>query len=296
MRWLVEGGPIALVMVAGLPVGLLVALAVGGALLANRRVPPLVPVGLLLVPVLLGLVSGGIAAHGVAEATAQVAPDLRMAVYAARVSQHLSAGLIPAVVLALPILLALLLTAVAGVLRGPRRIALPLLALGLTVPLALLPLGGAVLAEGVLSLGLLRAAVYALAGTLVALGLAGKDRGNSAPCAGATGALLLPLLVGPGELAVVSGGLAQVFDAMAYISPESRDALLHRGMEVIDGQVVWAWITLAVSWGFVGLGLVGGMDRGARGAALLVAAALAVGLPALALGLHAGSLLLQAPV
>lgn len=267
-----EGGPLVYVQLMAFLAGTVVAAVAGGLLLANKRFPPAV-LALILSLVPFAAVVSSLRGRVMAmEAVAHASPEMKQTLLAAGIVQGLYPHAISGLLVALPVLLILLMAGVAGVLRGPRRLALPLVVGGLTLVLC----GAAVasgLAQEYLISGLIKAVVYALAGLAVALSLAGRDPRTSAPLAGATAAAILPLLVACVEASSLANQYGEVFMAVAHASAEMKSTLLLAGLELAGAGLPWAWVALVLASVVGVLGVVSATapEQPGRNAGVLVA-------------------------
>ena len=243
-------------------------LAVGIALVVRQRVPPVVIHGVLALVPLVAIGATLWSRSSALDWMATASPEMKQTLIARAVSVGMSTHILAGAVV-LPVSILLVLSAVAGALRGPRRVALPVVAGVAAVLLALTPALGALLtglSQGagidplmeVLRWGP-RSVAYLLAGALTAVALLGGDHETSGPTAGATAALALPVLVGALELSSVAWEHAEVFHAVAYASPESKQDLLLTGLEWAAARRPAGWLALGIATVVALVGAVGAL-------------------------------------
>jgi biopolymer transport protein ExbD len=233
-----------MVVVAALTVFL--SLVVGGLLIAGKEVPP----SLGVAGTGTALLVGGAVVFYEGRATPDGPARFLVGIKAAHLAEFFSGSVVIfcAIVLGGSVLL-MLLTAIAGVVRGPRQLGLvPLGVVGAIL------LGACVWLPYPLLVGdvpthffVIRSVVYLLLGLFVAVAMAAGGPNKSGPDAAAISGLSLPLAVGAVELGVSVSEQALVFEAASKASEEVLASLLFSGLRVHLGHLMVPAIVLPMA-------------------------------------------------
>jgi len=272
MMMLRETGVWGYSLVACLPMGLAVAVVVGGALIAGTRVPPVLATAALAIPGALAILASGCGITMALDGMARAAPEQKQALLAMGISQVMFSHVLPALVIVLPAALLLLLAAIAGAVRGPRRMGAPIVAGLLTLVLVAVPVVQGVLV-GDLVPGLIRGGLYLVPGLLVAVALLGASRETSGPTAGATAALALPILIGTVEVATRAMWQIRSFEAVAHAAADSKSDLLLGSLAVLDRALPLTWVALLAASLVAVVGVMGSLEKDTHNGGVLLALA-----------------------
>lgn len=238
---------------AGVFAHLQVVVFLGGALWAfacavflglRWRVPPLLATApLFLVPLVVAVG----ATFGYAEATdaaGQSDPAARATLMAAGLSGGMSQGWFG--LLAVPVAGLFGVGGLAAGIRGPREWGAPALVFAVALLTALLPIAG-LFADVPLPLVAARVLLYGLGVVPLALATANAHRAGNGPEGGMVAAAAWVAVVGAGELATLTYGWVQGFQALAYVDPASRAALVETMSSEMGDQGTLAWIVFTLS-------------------------------------------------
>lgn len=239
-----DAGPMAFVQLALFFGGGLWALVCAVLLAMRWKVPPVVAIAPLVAPPLLVTLGAAFAEGEVTAALALVDPAQRATLLAAGVAESLAQGWFG--VLAVPVAFLLAVGGLAAGVRAPRAWGTPalvFLAAGLTALLPVLGLFYGASVPGVIA----RVVAYGVCVIPLALATASAHPKGNGPEGGVVAAAAWVTLVGASELAVQTSAWTQGFSALAYVSPENRDAIVKVMVEEVGTQSTLGWTVFALA-------------------------------------------------
>jgi len=149
------------------------------------------------------------------------------------------------IVMAILSAITLLGCAVAAARTPPHGRGIPALAFLLSLGIGALTVVGGLMTENLMG-GVLRGGLYVLMGALAAAALRSESKPSAGRAAGVVAAIALPVLVAGAEVASMSGGIGDVFTAIAYADVSTKAIIAEQGMALVAQQQTLALVSVVL--------------------------------------------------
>ncbi len=267
-----DTGPWGWGLLALLLLALLTSLVTGGLLLAGWRVPAPLPIAVLALPSMMALVQDAMVAD-LSGILSVAAPDQKAVLVVQAIAQVLNLRLLGGAMI-VPAGLLLAAAAIAGVVRGPRSVALAVVAGGVGLVEVLLAFMGAGASESPMAAGMAMMLMPAALG--LAMACVGVRAEKNGPEAAVIACLSLSVLVAAAWGSIHASSQTRIFSAIAMAAPDQKAELLEAGLSQMAFEPWLGTVAVALPAVLVAIAIFIRREDGSRAVGFFAAGLLAL--------------------